>query len=192
MYASKMSRRYIRQIELIYANRRRQRLAARRQNVDRGDVPLPSHCCNLHAQAAFVPIILTTFESVALATVATISPRRCPSCGGYEGAIESLGGASTPRMFTGTSIRVGREMTRRLKADMRKMKTRAAPLIHPGRCSPTSVSPIVSLMSSVRVILASVSSSEENRLSERETMRVLRRGSRKSEYSECFEEELVL
>jgi hypothetical protein len=43
------------------------------------------------------------------------------------------------------------------------------------------------LMSSVRVILASVSSSEENRLSERETMRVLRRESGKVEYSECFE-----
>jgi hypothetical protein len=62
----------------------------------------------------------------------------------------------------------------------------------PGRCSPASVSPVVSLMSSVRVILASVSSSEENRLSERETTRVLRKASGKAEYSECFEEEVVL
>jgi hypothetical protein len=46
------------------------------------------------------------------------------------------------------------------------------------------------LMAGVRVILASVSSSEENRLSERETMRVLRRASGKAEYSECFEEEV--
>jgi hypothetical protein len=62
----------------------------------------------------------------------------------------------------------------------------------PGRCSPASVSPVVSLMSSVRVILASVSSSEENRLSERETTRVLWKASGKAEYSECFEEEVVL
>ena len=46
------------------------------------------------------------------------------------------------------------------------------------------------LMSSVRVILASVLSSEENRLSERETMRVLQRASGKAEYSECFEEKV--
>ena len=46
------------------------------------------------------------------------------------------------------------------------------------------------LMSSVRVILASVSSSEENHLSERETMWVLQRASGKAEYSECFEEEV--
>ena len=62
---------------------------------------------------------------------------------------------------------------------------------HPRRPMLTKISLVDSeLMAGVRVILASVSSSEENRLSERKTMRVLRRASGKVEYSECFEEDV--
>jgi hypothetical protein len=50
-------------------------------------------------------------------------------------------------------------------------------LIYPGRGSPASVSPPMSLMSSVRMTLASVSSSEENCLTKGKTILVLRRAS---------------
>jgi hypothetical protein len=36
-----------------------------------------------------VPIIPTTFDTVALAAIASISPQGCPSCGDYEDVIES-------------------------------------------------------------------------------------------------------
>jgi hypothetical protein len=51
------------------------------------------HCTFIAAvctlRLASVPNIPTTFDKVALAAIATISPLRCPSCGDYEGAIES-------------------------------------------------------------------------------------------------------
>jgi hypothetical protein len=60
----------------------------------------------------------------------------------------------------------------------------ASTLIHPGRGSLASVSPIKSLMSSVRMTSASVSSSEENCLSKRKLTQVPRRASGKAERSE--------
>jgi hypothetical protein len=62
-----------------------------------------------------------------------------------------------------------------------------ATLIHPARFSPASVSLIMSLMS-MRMISASVSSSEKSWLSKWKTTRVPRRESGKVERSECFEE----
>ncbi len=60
----------------------------------------------------------------------------------------------------------------------------ASTLIHPGRGSPASFSPLASLMRRVRKTSASVSSSEENCLSKRKTTRVPRSASGKAERSE--------
>jgi len=49
------------------------RLAACGQNIDWGDTPLHLHCCSLHAQAGLSANHPTTFDTVALAAVATIS-----------------------------------------------------------------------------------------------------------------------
>ncbi len=67
-------------------------------------------------------------------------------------------------------------------------------LIHPGRGSPASVSPPMSLKSSMRMTSVSVSSLdlEENCLSKRKTTRVLRSGGSaigKAELGERFEEQ---
>ena len=53
-------------------------------------------------------------------------------------------------------------------------------LIHPGQGSLASVSPLLSLTGSVRMTSTSVSSSEENCLSKRKTIRVPRRTNRKA------------
>ena len=62
-------------------------------------------------------------------------------------------------------------------------------LIHPGRGSPASVSPLMSFMSTVRMTSAAVSSLEENCLSMRKTTWVLRRASGKAGHSERFEKQ---
>jgi hypothetical protein len=68
---------------------------------------------------AFVPIIATTSDTIALAAVTTISPRRNPSSGSYGGAVKSRSHA--PCISAKTPSRVGHELTRCLEADMRKV-----------------------------------------------------------------------
>jgi hypothetical protein len=70
-----------------------------------------------------------------------------------------------------------------------RMISIAGNFIHPGRGSPASVSPPMSLMSSVRMTLASVSRLEDNCLSKRKTTRVPRSASGKAELGEHFEEQ---
>jgi len=62
----------------------------------------------------------------------------------------------------------------------------ASTLIHPGRGSPASVSPLMSSMNSVRMTLTSISSSEENCSSRWKTTRVPRRASGKAGRSESI------
>ena len=63
----------------------------------------------------------------------------------------------------------------------------ASTLMHRG--SPASVSPPMSLISSVRITSASVSSSEESCLSKRKTTRVPRRANRSGAPGECFKDQ---
>jgi hypothetical protein len=62
----------------------------------------------------------------------------------------------------------------------------AITLIHPGRGSPASVSPLICLMSRVRMTLTSVSGLQGNCLSKRKTTWVRQRASGESEHSECI------
>jgi hypothetical protein len=101
------------------------RLAACGQNIDQGDTPLRSHCCHLHAQA-----------NLSANHPNGVRRRHCPSCGGYEGVIESHSRVHPNRAsmhLCRDTEQVGREVKRRLRADMRRVKTRAleAPPISP-------------------------------------------------------------
>jgi hypothetical protein len=53
------------------------------------------------------------------------SPRRCPSCVDYEGAIESHSQVHSQYICEETRSRAGREVTRRLRAEMRRVNGRA-------------------------------------------------------------------
>ena len=70
-----------------------------------------------------------------------------------------------------------------------RMISIASTLIQRGRGTPASVSPQMSLTSSVRTTSASVSRLEEKCLSKRKTTRVPRSASGKAEFGERFEEQ---
>jgi hypothetical protein len=83
-------------VELIDTNREKKTTGKGWQPVGRMLIGETHHytliaaVCTLRP-AGIVPIIQTTFDIAVLATVATISPRRCPSCGGYEDAMGRRG-----------------------------------------------------------------------------------------------------
>ena len=92
MYASSRSGSAV---ELIDAKRKNTTTGEGWQSVGRMLIGETHHytlvaaICTL--RLAFVPIIPTTFDTIALAlsAVTTVSPRRNPSFGGYEGMVKS-------------------------------------------------------------------------------------------------------
>jgi hypothetical protein len=110
-------------VELIDTNRKNTMTGMGWQPIDRTLIGETHHYILIDEicthKPALVPIIATTFDTIVLAAVATISPRRNPSCGSYEGAVKSR--SQAPCISAETPSRVGRELTRCLEADMRKV-----------------------------------------------------------------------
>jgi hypothetical protein len=116
-------------VELIDAKRKKTVRGKGWQLVGRTSIRETHHCTFIAAvctlNPASVPIIPTTFDTVALAAVATISATLSKLWWLWRCDWESPADTPTPCICAETPSRTGREVTRRLRADMRRVKTRA-------------------------------------------------------------------